>query len=150
MRVPQFAVSTIVLIAAACSSGSAPAPRLRVTLTGPPTAQGFLTTQGANTVYRCDVSLSGTVTGGSSGDVGTWSGGYFRFTHADGSSDASSFPDPQRFFDGNATSFTVGTRLIGNDYFYSGTQRPFQVHLVLYYAAPHVTRDSAVYDLACH
>jgi len=148
MKAWCLSMAAVVLVA--CSSSTAPQDRITVALAGPATAQGFLTTVNGNSVYRCDVSMTATASGGNAGDVATWQGGHTRFTHFDGTFSDQSYTDAQRFFDGNPTSLATGTTLRGSDdYFYTGTQRPFSVRVVLYYSAPRVNRDSASYDLAC-
>jgi hypothetical protein len=136
-------------IIAACSSSTAPKDRITVSLAGPANVQGFLTTINGATVYRCDIVLTATASGGNSGDVATWQGGYYRFTHFDNTTSTTTFSDAQRWFAGHATQFATGTQVTGNDYFYSVTQRPFQLHLELSYSAPRVAQDSVGYDLAC-
>ena len=105
---------------------------MTVALSGPSTVQGYLTTVSGSSVYRCDITLTATASGGNASDTATWQGGHYRFTHQDGTYSDQSFPDAERWFAGHATQFATGSTLSGNDYFYTGTQKPFSLNLVLY------------------
>lgn len=149
MRAP-FVVLVAVLLAA-CSSDRTAAPGLQVALTGPATVQGFQSTDDTGrVVYRCNFTLTATATGGSPGEVATWTGGHFMFFHHDGttSSSAVSVANEEALLGGNA-GLPSGTSASGNDTFWTGTDAPFRLNVVFYFSTPETATDSAVYNMTC-
>jgi hypothetical protein len=149
MRAPALVFVAVLL--AACSSDKTAAPGLQVALTGPATVQGFQSTDDTGrVVYRCDFMITATATGGSPGDVATWTGGHFTFFHQNGTtaSSAIAVANEEGLLGGN-TGLPSGTSASGNDSFYTGSDAPFHLNVVFYFSTPHTTTDSAVYNMAC-
>ena len=139
-----------VVLIAACGSDKSTGPQLVLTLSGPSTVQGFQDTISAQPVYQCDFTLTATASGGSPGDAGTWTGGHDIFLHQDGTStahvlQASDVAD----LVGASAEIPGGTAVRGNDYFYTQTDRPFQLSMVFYYSTPEASIDSTTYHMAC-
>jgi hypothetical protein len=135
---------------AACGSHKALAPGLEVTLSGPANVQGFQDTISGQLVYRCNILLTATATAGSPGDAATWTGGHDHFQHQDGTS--TSHPLNEQDVAGllnENTALPAGTSVTGSDYFYTQTDRPFQLSLVFYYSTPETSNDSTSYGFSC-
>ena len=129
----------------ACSSSAAPSSRLTVSLTGTATVQGYLTTVDGNSVYRCDITPDGD---------GQWRQ-LGRDRHLAGRPLSVHAFRQYHVVRRRGVVVQRGRTLVPDRHggqrerlLCTSMQRPFQLHLVLYYSA-RVSRDSTGYDLAC-
>ena len=148
MRYCSFVICGLALIG--CSN-KVTGPQVLVTLSGPSTVQGFHTTNsGGAPVYECSFTLTATATGGNPGNIAYWTGGSDTFVHFDGSTDQQTLTvaDVENLMlaQGGVAS---GESLNASDYFYTGTNQPFQLTLVFNYAATGEHSRSATYSMSC-
>jgi hypothetical protein len=148
MRWTTLAFAAVLL--AACGSDKASALKLQVALRGPSTVQGTQDIEGDQLVYACDFTLIATATGGSPGDVATLVGGHDTFLHQDGSSVSVQLSTASvAELLGSGSQIATGTLVSGFDSFYTVTDQPFHLDLVVYYSTPRSAMDSAAYTTSC-
>jgi hypothetical protein len=141
---PIVAVAAVALLFAACSSPSA--PKFQITLSGPTPLHGFETTESGDSVYQCDYQVTATATGGTAGEVATWTGGREFFQREDGRTSQSTITDAASYWGGNATISSGSTETGYNRAWWN---EPFQTTIFFYYSTAQEALDSASFAFDC-
>jgi hypothetical protein len=125
-------------------------PQVLMTLTGPSSVQGFQTTYAGTPVYECSFELTSTVVGGNPGEIAYWTGGSLKFVHYDGTIDYKTLTvaEVENLMEAQG-GVASGQPFSVTDYFYTGTDHPFQLTIVFDYAASGNPSRPATYSMSC-
>jgi hypothetical protein len=145
-RMRQGLLVLATLVVAACDSSTTPA--VVVSLSGPPTVQGFDTTISGVASYGCHYLLTATAAGGGTHDYATWGSGHYTFTRQDGATFSGDLQNASNLFEGQLVLAPGATTSATQSNFWT---LPFQFSEVLYYSRPNgpTHADSAIYSYSC-